>query len=440
MNKGCIKYLIFLIPFILSINLYSQEVKKVKLNKADRLVGKKTDGESLNILIGNVELQHDSSLFFCDSAVMIKLNNSFRAYHEVYIMVNDSVDIYGDSLHYNGNTQIAEIYGNVKLIEKKAILYTDHLTFNRNTKIAYYQTWGRIIDTTNELRSKIGYYYSENRDFFFRKNVILTNPDYILKSDSLKYNTISETASFYGPTTIVGEEDSVYSEYGWYNTQNDIVYLTLNSFVKHLEQSISGDTLYYEKNRDYGWGLNNITISDTLQDVIAKANKALYNKDEGFTRITDSTLAIFIDGLDSLYLHADTLIILFDSADQAERIIAWNHVKFFRDDLQGASDSLVYVVNDSSVNMYVNPVIWSDENQLTADSIKMVIADNKIDTVAFYNSCFIIARDDTNSYNQIKGKNMVGYFKRNQLYKLTVFGNSETILLCKRRRWRTYWN
>jgi hypothetical protein len=243
----------------------------------------------------------------------------------------------------------------------------------------------------------------------------------------LKYNTISEIASFYGPTTIVGTEDSVYSEFGWYDTQNDIVYLKINSFVRHLEQSISGDTLYFEQNNDFGWGLNNITITDTLQDAIAKGNKALYEKRKRFARITDSAMAIFIDGKDSLYLHADTIIVLFDSADKAERIIAWNKVKFFREDLQGASDSLVYVVKDSSVNMYVNPVIWSDENQLTADSIKMVIANNQIDTVAFYNSCFIIAKDDTSTYNQIKGKNMVGYFIRNQLHKLTVFGNSETI-------------
>jgi len=427
MSSNSLKYLIFFVVVICNLSGFSQETKRVNLNKAERLLGRKTGNEDLNILVGGVELQHDSSLFFCDSAVMIKLTNSFRAYRHVYIMVNDSVDIFGDSLHYNGNTRVAEIYGEVRLVEKKAVLYTDHLTFDRKTRIAYYSSWGRIVDTTNQLTSTIGYFYSDQHDFFFRKDVILTNPDYILKSDSLKYNTESGIAAFFGPTTIVGQDDSVYSEFGWYNTVSDIVYLKRNSFVEHLEHSIRGDTLYYNKLLEYGWGMSDITITDTLQDVIAKGNYAVYEKYGRFARMTDSAMAIFIDKRDSLFLHADTLLVIFDSTNQTKQINAYNKVKFFRNDLQGACDSLVYSACDSSVNMYKNPVIWSDDNQLTSDSIKMVINNNQIDSMVFYNSCFIIAKDDTSSYNQIKGKNMTGYFKNNELYKLLVFGNSETI-------------
>jgi hypothetical protein len=40
---------------------------------------------------------------------------------------------------------------------------------------------------------------------------------------------------------------------------------------------------------------------------------------------------------------------------------------------------------------------------------------------------FIISRDSTVSYNQIKGKQMRAYFSNNQLYLIKVQGNAETI-------------
>jgi hypothetical protein len=77
--------------------------------------------------------------------------------------------------------------------------------------------------------------------------------------------------------------------------------------------------------------------------------------------------------------------------------------------------------------MYNEPVIWSEENQLTSDSVKIVIVNNTIDTMVFYNSCFIISKDDTNAYNQIKGRTMIGYFRDNEIVKIRVNGNAETL-------------
>ncbi len=427
MKKFFIKSISVLLCVLIPVFVFSQETRKVKLNRAEKLLGVTISGVELNILTGDVELQHDETLFYCDSAVLIKLTNSFKAYENVYIMVNDSVDIYGDSMHYDGNTRIAEIFGDVKLIDNKATLYTNLLEYNRNTEIAYYYTGGRIIDKENELVSIIGYYYSEYREFFFKDDVVVTTPDYLMYSDTLKYNTDNEIVYIYGPTNIIGEEDSVYCEYGWYDTKSDIAYLKINAFVQHLEQTISGDSLFYNKEEEFGWGLNNVVVTDSVQDVIITGNKARYEKMGHFSSMTDSAMAIFIDNLDSLYMHADTIKVIFDSTDQPELVKAYNKVKFFRDDMQGACDSLVYYVKDSTFTMYKNPVLWSDENQLTSDSIKMVILNSQIDTMVFYGSCFIIALDDTGTYNQIKGKNMIGYFRHNELYKLSVFGNSQTI-------------
>jgi hypothetical protein len=76
-------------------------------------------------------------------------------------------------------------------------------------------------------------------------------------------------------------------------------------------------------------------------------------------------------------------------------------------------------------------VLWSEKNQLTSDSIKLTLLNSQIDSMVLYNSAFIISKDDTNKFNQVKGRDMVGFFKNNELYKIKVIGNSETVYFAR---------
>jgi lipopolysaccharide export system protein LptA len=407
--------------------IHAQKTTKVKLIKSDELLMDDNFGKNIQRLIGNVIMLHDSTYFHCDSAWLNRKENNFRAFSKVHINVSDTLDIYSDSLNYDGKTKIADLFGNVKLVDNRATLTTDHLTYNRKTKIAWYNTGGRIVSDTNVLTSRIGYYYTGTKELYFRDTVVLTNPDYVMRSDTLKYNTVSKIAWFFGPSTIVGEEDSIYCEDGWYNTDFDVSRLKLNVFVQHNEQVLWGDTVFYRRSPRFAQAENNVTLHDTIQNVYVKGNFAEYDHELHYAYVTDSALAILPDKNDSLFIHADTMWMLTDSAGKADVMLAYYKVKLYRESLQGMCDSLVYAFSDSTIIMYNDPVIWSEENQLTSDSIKIVIANSQIDTMVLYNSCFIISQDDTASYNQIKGRTMTGYFKNNEIIKIRVNGNAETL-------------
>jgi hypothetical protein len=72
-------------------------------------------------------------------------------------------------------------------------------------------------------------------------------------------------------------------------------------------------------------------------------------------------------------------------------------------------------------------VIWSEENQLTSDSIAIFTKNRQTERMELYNSAFIAINVDSSRYNQIKGKSLIGYFSDNKLFKITIEGNSETI-------------
>jgi len=424
-----LKFLFFFIFLFQGISLLAQETAKVKLIRADDWKHDKRIGEEIQRLIGNVILKHDSTLLYCDSAYLNDKTNSFEGFGSVRIKVSDTLNIYSNWLNYNGNTRIAELDNNVRLVDKKATLYTEHLWYNRNTKIAWYITGGKIVDTANQLTSQRGYFYTNRNEAYFSDSVVLVNEKYIMNSDSMMYNTNTKTSFFFAPTTIVSDSNLIYCENGWYDTENDKSFFRINSYIITNEQKLEADSLYYERATDFGIAKGNVIMTDTINKMMLLGNYGEFRKRAGYSFVTDSALAIMVDQKDSLFLHSDTLWMLFDSDQNIESILAYHHAKFLRKDLQGMCDSLVYGFADSTIFLYKSPVMWSEANQLTADSVWIAMANNQVDSLALINSAFIISIDDTldQTYNQVKGRTLVGYFKNNEMVKIVINGNAESI-------------
>jgi len=387
--------------------------------------------KNISVLVGNVIFNHEGTRLYCDSAYFFQIDNRVEAFSNVRIRMSDTLNIYGDTLKYDGNTKIAEIYNNVKLVDNQTILSTNFLNYSRNSGIASYYTGGKIIDKENNLTSKIGHYYTSKKEFFFKKDVLLVNPKYTIDSDTLMFNTSSEIAYFYGPTNIVSKENTIYCENGWYNTKTDKSQFSKNAWLQTKNQHLEGDSLYYDRKIGFGKAFMNVTLIDTAKNIIIKGNyienSELFHK----SIATDSVMAIFIDNGDSLYLHADTLRAKYDTADNIELIYAYHKVKFFRIDMQGMCDSLSFMMKDSLMTMFYAPVLWTDENQLSADTIHLLSGNNKMKEMLLRNNAFIISQSDSNQFNQVKGKNMQGFFSNNELNKVLVKGNSETIYYMK---------
>ena len=420
-------YFTILLFLFIRFQGFAQDSTKIILEYADSWEYDKALGENTQRIIGNVRLRHDSTLMFCDSAHYDDYTNFVKAYGHVHIQVSDTLNIFGDTLFYNGNTKIARMMSHVKLIDNETILTTDTLLYDRVTRIAQYHTGATITNEKNRLTSIHGYYYTDQKLFYFHQKVVVTNPDNVMRSDTLRYNTVSRIAYFFGPSTITGKDDFIYCENGWHNTKLDISRFSKHAYVTHKDQTLFGDSLYYDQKNGFGEAFRNVHLVDTVQDVVVTGEYGRYVKKKGYSFVTQHAMAIYIDNKDSLFMHADTLKATFDTSQTMKEIRAYYKAKFYRKDLQGMSDSMVYVAKDSILWLYKSPVLWTEKNQLTSDSISISIHNNEADSLVLYNAAFIISKDDTNYFNQIKGKLMIGYFHHNDLRKIKVFGNAETI-------------
>jgi len=427
-------YLLTLLLQLLIVHaIYPQQKTTISLVEAGKMTGGQAMGEEVNIFTGNVVFEHDSVLLYCDSAVFISKRNQLNAYKNVHIWFSDTLNVYGDKLDYNGNSRIANISENVKLEDNDATLTTDHLIYNRNTEIAYYTTDGKIVSDTNVLTSREGYYHTPTKIINFKKDVVLTNPSYRLSSDTLVYDTFTEIAYISGPTNIVGENEFLYAEDGWYDTHTGEAELLKNPVVYNENQQLKANYIKYNEADGKGRALGDVQMEDLESSIMVTGNTADYNKKLELALVTDSALFMMYSENDTLFLHADTLRTVPDTIENEKSITAWYGTRFFRSDLQGLCDSLVYFTKDSIVQLYQNPVIWSDVHQLSADLIEMKQFTDAPDELHLKSNSFIVSKLDSGRFDQIKGKDMVGYMVNNELKTIDVNGNGQTLYYARQK-------
>ena len=415
--------------FLFVLTSFGQSKKKIQLKKADELSPVEVKGQKAQRLKGNVVFEHDGAIMYCDSAYLFQKTNSLEAYGRVKINQGDTLKLSGDSLFYYGNIKMAKLRNNITLSNPDITLTTDYLDYDLSKKTAYYYGGADIISKkrNNKLYSKTGTYHSVSKQMFFKKDVKLTNDKYVMTSDTLIFNTISEVTYFKGPSHIVSDSNTIYCENGWYDTRTENASFSKNAVVTFKKSStLTGDSIYYDRKKSYGEAFKHITIEDTANNSYIKGHYAFYNEKTEYALITKKPYLVQYDDTDTLYLRADTLEVLKDSLEN--RYLAYHKVRFYREDMQGKADSLSYSDKDSIMRLYKDPVLWNDENQLMADSISIKTIKGGIEKLFMKQNAFIIAQVDTVHFNQIKGKTMTGYFNDdNQLYIVDVVGNGQSV-------------
>lgn len=462
MKKAILTFLVF--SFCVSLSVLAQtssgaKKKTIELLHANTLEFNQALGLGAKRLLGDVSFKDGNTIMYCDSAYLYN-NNSADAFGHVHITQGDTVNAYGDLLKYDGNTKMAELQKNVRLTDKDMVLTTTILFFDTKTSVANYQGGGTIVNKENTLTSEHGYYFAGTKELDFKKNVVLVNPRYTMNSDTLRYNTASKITHFLGPTTIKSAQDFIYCENGFYNTTTDIAQFNKNAYLLSKKQKLSGDSLYYDKKKGVGKGFNNISITDTSQNITITGDYGYSNELTNLALVTGHALMMQAYQKDTLFIHADTLkattmrmpevkesILKSDGKSGDAKLVrksdtiqhdstyqvlsAYHKVKFYKSDMQGKCDSLAYSYLDSVMRLYTEPILWSQKNQLTAEFIELKTSKGAMQSMVLTNSAFIISQEDTVRFNQVKGKIMHGYFANNELYKIRVDGNGQTIYYAK---------
>lgn len=383
-------------------------------------------------LLDSVIFYHDGAFLYCDSAHFNEKENYFDAFGNVMMEQGDTLFLYGNYMHYDGNMKIAKVRNNVRLEHNQATLFTDSLNYDRMLNIGYYFDGGLLVDERNqddqnELTSYWGQYEPSLDLATFKDSVKLQNSRFTLYSDVLLYNTNDKIAKLVSPSVIVSDSGTIYTSNGKYNTVTDIAELYDQSVVLNKEESriLKGDTIFYDKMRGVGEVFGHMFLQDTINKVILRGNYGYYEDNPQYAMATDSAYVIEYSQGDTLYLHADTLKMKTDST--FKDINAYYGVRFYRTDMQGVCDSMTFTSRDSILHLYRDPIIWNEKNQIFGDTIDIIMNDSTVDYIHVKKNTFSIEQIDSIHYNQLKGRSLKAFLEDRKIRRVLIEGNAETI-------------
>ena len=146
----------------------------------------------------------------------------------------------------------------------------------------------------------------------------------------------------------------------------------------------------------------------------------------------DSLLNLLVDSLltdtAAMAIPADSIDSLTAPRDSIYRLLkGFRNVKIYRSDFQTVCDSMTAISTDSTIHLYIDPVLWNENNQITSDVMDLFTENQQLTRAEFIGSPMMVSQLDTTHYNQVAGKTMTAYFFNNQIYRNDVNGNAQTI-------------
>ena len=405
-----------------------QAPKKIIVEHSDFADVNQVEIPDAFLLTGNVRVNHDGVVLTCNKAYYFQKENYIKAFGNVQLVQGDTLFLNSKYAEYSGNVKKAFATGDAVMSSPEATLVTDTINFDRNTQEVFYKTKGTITNLQNTLVSKSGKYFVPQKKFQFLTEVTITNPTYVIKSNHLDYYSNSGHSYLLGPSTITSKANYIYTEKGFYDTKKNKAHFLNKSYIKYDDRIIRGDSLYYDRNKEFATASRNVKITDSINRGIIKGHYAEMYKKKDSLFVTKRAVAINFVENDSVYIHGKKLMV---TGKEGNRIIrAFNNVRFFKKDMSGKCDSIHSSSKIALTKLIGKPILWNGQSQITGD-IMHLIGNNttqKLDSLKVLNNTFLVSKDTLGTgYNQIKGHNLLGKFEEGKLHDVDIIKNTEVI-------------
>jgi lipopolysaccharide export system protein LptA len=386
-------------------------------------------------LKGNVRFRHANAVMRCDSAHLYD-DQRVNAFGNVVIEQGDSLKLQGDRLFYNGQQRTARLEGNARMNDTNMELTTPALDYDLKTRRAVYTAGGTLRSRSENsvLTSNTGTYLSASRIFIFSGKVRLDHPERTIASDTMHYGTTTGITEFFGPTVITQDSTVIRTTRGTYDTRKGLARFSRRSSITTGPRVLAGDSIHYDRTSGIGRAWGAVEVRDTSAASVARGEHGVHDEMKGHSMITGrAELVLVMDG-DSLHLHGDTLFTAASTIGKGRRIQLHRGVRFFKSDMQGLCDTLIYDEGDSLIRMFHRPVLWTGTDQISGDHIKILMRDQKPHRLFVEQNAFLLSQVDSSHFDQVTGTTMTGYFHDSALRRIIAEGNSRTVYFIREER------
>jgi lipopolysaccharide export system protein LptA len=413
--------------------------------------------EEIAELFGNVSLLNKDKELYTDRLIY-NLKTKVASYFTGATLVNDSTQLTSRRGYYYVETNDAYFKDTVNVVDPEFSLNCDTLQYNTTTNIATFHGPTRIIQNESKIYCESGFYNTSTRDaklynntqfikgdqqatadtiiydgtlkeVILNKNARFTEKDKNATADRMRYVETTEITFMEGNAVYNSKDQNIVSDTIVYDSKKNKYKTISRSIIIDGSQILKADVVDFDDVKGVGHAEGNVIWVDTAEHLTIICDEVDYIKETDYILAKgERPMLISMVDNDSLWLTSDTLVSFREHPEDSLRtVLAYNDVRIFKSDLQAICDSLSYSTGDSLFNFYNNPIIWSDTSQFSADTVHIQMANNKIDRIFLVDKSFIINSPDELFFNQIKGKLVTAFFEENDIRRMKVVGNAETV-------------
>jgi len=277
---------------------------------------------TMQTIAGGAIVKQGTTLFDADSIAINPTTHEAEAFGNVHINQGDSVQTYAQYLKYIGTDKTAYLKTNVKLVDKKATLFTQALDYNLQTGIGNYHNGGKVINGNTTITSNDGTYYADTKDIYFKNNVVVIQPKNHVTTDSLLYNMLSQNYNLNGNSYIKSPEAEIYTTQGNYDFKSDNAIFTSRTTVKDSSGRVYvANNMAMDNKSGNAQMEGNALVRDSAGGYIVLANQIFLNKKTNSFLATRKPVLIIKQKNDSIYVAADTIFSGYSTAVKNEQFV-----------------------------------------------------------------------------------------------------------------------
>ena len=401
------------------------------------------DGNILNTNFLNYNTKDSIATFFNgaamrnnDGSLIESIQGNYFSKEKLFVfsdsvaMFTDSVLISTTQLKYHTDTDIAEFSNRTLAWRDSSILYANYGQYVRPQNLFIFEKDSYILTREQELwADKLMYYRTTGHADLYENVQVL---DTVQKSIGLAHKATYRPS----PRRVELTREPAVGMYSYENEVADTLFLAADTILYYTRRmcEIDSASIALAQERLNLSAIDPIAIHDNERRA-ARQKKQPAKLGKGAVAVKDTSSTLLADMPDSLKIEtplreeaAEKIIPPGEDTTQVDFIDAYHNVRFYRSDVQGRCDSLVYTGLDSMARFYSNPVMWHEgKNQFTADSIQALLKNRQLSKINLLTNAFIAMQEDSIHFNQIRSLEMAAFFANNELYRFDALGGVSAI-------------
>lgn len=362
------------------------------------------------------------------------VNESTAYFKDSVIVVDPNFSLKADTLKFNTATKVVEFLGPTLIKNDTIKVYCEGGFYDTENNVAEFTDNAQFQKVDQKAQAEVIRYDGAKKEYLLIGDAKFSEGEQQATADTIRHDEVADKTYLVGRAKFRDGAQRINSEEIIYDAGSDTYSTRGRSVINDPPQILEADQIDYTEASGMGVAIGHVIWQDTSAKISILCDQADYDQSSNYLKASGGKngrpLFIALVEDDTMFMAADTLLstkVDSTSSDSSRLLIGYYDVRIYKSNLQAVSDSLVYNTKDSLFYFFDNPIMWSDTSQFSADTMRMLLSDNTIDRIFLKENGLIVNSPDEVYFNQIQGKDITAFFRDENLRKMQVEGNAESV-------------